>query len=74
MDCKRVIILPQTLFFSVTPLGAPLMPPNPQEFSTGDYVKVELELGVFRLMQDGHGGWSEHMATVSVWLYSSLAG
>jgi len=41
------------------------LPPDPQVFSCGDYVKVELDLDVLRLMQHGHGGWNEHMATVS---------
>jgi len=45
-------------------LGAPLLPPDPQVFSCGDYVKVELDLDVLRLMQDGHGGWNEHMASI----------
>ena len=49
-----------------TPLGAPLPPPDPQEFSSSDYVRVELDQDVLRLMQEGHGGWSSDMGDVSI--------
>lgn len=44
--------------------GAPYVPPGPQEFAVGDYIKVELDLDVFEMMQEGHGGWNPIMATV----------
>lgn len=58
--------LPSFLSLSGTPPGAPLPPPDPQEFSSGDYVRVELDQDVLRLMQEGHGGWNVDMAKVSV--------
>ena len=58
--------LPSFLSLSGTSLGAPLPPPDPQEFSSGDYVRVELDQDVLRLMQEGHGGWSLDMADVSI--------
>ena len=58
--------LPSFLSISGTLLGAPLPPPDPQEFSSGDYVKVELDQDVLRLMQEGHGGWSLDMGDVSM--------
>ena len=45
-------------------LGAPFVPsppPKPQEFSSGDRVRVQLELEVFKMMQEGHGGWNDQM-------------
>lgn len=58
--------LPSFLSLSGTPLGAPLPPPDPQEFSSGDYVRVELDQDVLRLMQEGHGGWNVDMPEVSI--------
>ena len=45
--------------------GAPIPPADPRALSSGDYVRVELELEVFQIMQQGHGGWNPSMATVS---------
>ena len=49
------------------------MSPGPQDISTGDLVRVELEADIFKAMQEGHGGWSDPMLEVggSV-LYTSL--
>ena len=34
---------------------------------SGDYVCVELDIEVFKMMQtDEHGGWSDNMSTVSI--------
>ena len=40
------------------------MPISSSDFASGEYVKVELDVEVFRLMQQGHGGWNETMAKV----------
>lgn len=39
---------------------------NGSAFATGDIVRVQLELDVFRVLQEGHGGWMDDMAEVSV--------
>ena len=44
--------------------GAPYEPPKDGEFSAGDTVKVELDPDVWKLMQNGHGGWNDLMANV----------
>lgn len=31
---------------------------------SGDLVQVELDVEIFRMMQEGHGGWSDGMAKV----------
>ena len=38
------------------------------KFKAGDRVKVQLEVEVFRAMQEGHGGWNDQMAEVRNWL------
>lgn len=46
-------------------LGAPNAPPppsKPHDFQAGDRVKVQLELEIFKMMQEGHGGWNDQMA------------
>lgn len=50
-------------------LGAPYKDATPTkeaagEIVAGDNVKIELEVDVFKMMQDGHGGWNDHMAKV----------
>ena len=45
-------------------VGAPLVSPGPQDISTGDLVRVELEADIFKAMQEGHGGWSDPMLEV----------
>ena len=60
------VSLHSCLFPVRLPPGAPLLPPDPQEFSSGDYVRVELDQDVLRLMQEGHGGWSSDMGDVSI--------
>ena len=34
--------------------------------ASGDNVRVQLDVDVFRAMQEGHGGWNESMAEVSL--------
>lgn len=46
--------------------GAPHEPPSEVEFAAGDRVRVELDPDVWKLMQDGHGGWNDLMSMVSV--------
>ena len=43
----------------------PSPPPKPQEFSSGDRVRVQLEMEVFKMMQEGHGGWNDQMTEVN---------
>ena len=38
------------------------------KFKAGDQVKVQLEVEIFRQMQEGHGGWNDQMAEVRCWL------
>ena len=45
-------------------VGAPLVSPGPQDISTGDLVRIELEADIFKAMQEGHGGWSDPMLEV----------
>ena len=33
---------------------------------SGDLVQVELDVEIFRMMQEGHGGWTDAMAEVRV--------
>ena len=41
-----------------------MVSPGPQDISTGDLVRVELEADIFKAMQEGHGGWSDPMLEV----------
>lgn len=34
------------------------------KLKVGDRVKVQLEVEIFRQMQEGHGGWNDQMAEV----------
>ena len=36
-------------------------------FVAGDRVRVMLDLEIFKMMQEGHGGWSDKMAEVSAY-------
>ena len=50
-------------------LGAAFEPPpptKPHEFQSGDRVKVQLDLEIFKMMQEGHGGWNDQMAEVRI--------
>lgn len=42
------------------------VPPVASIFKVGDKVRVDLEVEVLRVMQEGHGGWNPKMAEVSV--------
>ena len=44
--------------------GAPYEPLKEGEFAAGDSVKVELDPDVWKLMQNGHGGWDDIMGMV----------
>ncbi len=35
------------------------------KFATGDLVRIEADLELFKTMQDGHGGWNDAMKDVS---------
>ena len=45
-------------------VGAPYEPSREEEFAAGDSVKVELDPDVWKLMQNGHGGWNDLMSMV----------
>ena len=55
--------------------GAPYESSNDTELAAGDRIKVELDPDVWRMLQDGHGGWNEQMAIVSTHqlLYRSVS-
>lgn len=38
---------------------------KPHKFAEGDHVRVQVEVDVFKMMQEGHGGWNDQMASVS---------
>ena len=50
--------------------GAPIEKQAPTctrpSVAPGDRVRVQLELEVFKLLQDGHGGWNDQMKEVGV--------
>ena len=51
--------------FSVALKGAPNSPPKYDEIMSGDFVQVQLDIDVFKLMQnEDHGGWNDRMAMV----------
>ena len=33
---------------------------------SGELIQVELDVEIFRMMQEGHGGWNDDMAKVRV--------
>ena len=35
-----------------------------EEFAAGDVVRVDLDMEIVKLMQEGHGGWTEAMTSV----------
>ena len=45
-------------------VGAPYEPSREGEFVAGDSIKVELDPDVWKLMQNGHGGWNDLMGMV----------
>ena len=53
---------PQSIFHTI---GAAVVRSGPLELSCGDCVCVKLEVDLFEVMQQGHGGWSPAMAGVS---------
>ena len=59
-------------------VGAPYEPLREGEFAAGDTVKVELDPDVWKLMQNGHGGWNDLMGMVrlslcvGIWLFIEL--
>ena len=44
--------------------GAPPCPPQPSEFASSDYVRMELDMEIFEMLQQTHGGWNPAMADV----------
>ena len=46
------------------PVPSPVKSMSTSKFKVGDRVKVQLEVEVFRAMQDGHGGWNDKMTEV----------
>ena len=44
--------------------GATASPSKSDEFASGDFVRVELDLEVFRMLQEVHGEWSNGMGQV----------
>eukprot|EP00731_Ephydatia_muelleri_P014626 Em0008g346a len=56
--------------------AAPPVPPPPtvKMFNSGDTVRVLLDIDVFKLMQEGHGGWTDQMleATSSIGTVESV--
>ena len=54
-------------------VGAPFEPLREGEFSAGDTVKVELDPDVWKLMQNGHGGWNDLMANVRLSVCRNLS-
>ena len=46
--------------------GAPPCPPQPYEFASSDYVRMELDMEIFEMLQETHGGWNPAMANVGV--------
>ena len=39
-------------------------PLEKKEFTPGDLVRVQLDVEVFKAMQQGHGGWNDAMVEV----------
>lgn len=37
-------------------------------FAVGDRVRVQLEVEIFKMMQEGHGGWNDDMCEVKTTL------
>ena len=42
---------------------------NHHSLAAGDNVRVELEVEIFKMMQDGHGEWDQQLLDVSVCIY-----
>ena len=39
------------------------------EIKSGDQVRVQLDVEVFKALQEGHGGWNDDMIQVRLYLY-----
>lgn len=48
--------------------GSMYTPLDSGELSAGDAVRVELDPDVFKVTQQGHGGWNDGMAEVCVYV------
>ena len=47
--------------------GAPYSPPKESEIMAGDLIQVQLDVDIFKMMQnEEHGGWNDRMAMVHV--------
>ena len=51
--------------------ATPAPPQGQSLLASGDNVRVQLDVDVFRAMQEGHGGWNESMGEVSFVAYYS---
>lgn len=50
--------------------GAPYSPPRESEIMAGDLVQVQLDLDIFKMMQnEEHGGWNDRMEMVRSSVY-----
>ena len=46
--------------------GAPYSPPKESEIMAGDLIQVELDVDIFKMMQnEEHGGWNDRMKMVA---------
>lgn len=52
------------------PMPPPSLPTVKTTFNTGDTVRVLLDIDVFKLMQEGHGGWTDQI--LEVWKEFSI--
>ena len=45
-------------------IGAAYKPPRETVLAAGDRIKVELNPDIWKIMQEGHGGWNDLMSVV----------
>ena len=70
-NCARPHLLISQLYHHCAVIGGPNVSPGPTEFSSGDVVQVELDVEVFMLLQEDHGGWNDSMKTVRMLIFKS---
>ena len=47
------------------PSSAPMTPSTKEHaFAPGDNIRVELDVEIFKMMQEGHGGWDDQLLEV----------
>lgn len=54
---------------AVTPAGGGGGGGESGEIKSGDQVRVQLDVEVFKALQEGHGGWNDDMIQVRLYLY-----